>query len=101
MGAGLFLILWGVPRLFKKSITGFENVGMACLISASVGFPLVIIAFCLAILIGVLTVGLLLIFRRRKLTDAISFGLYLSLGAIGTIFVGKEILDVAVLLIAG
>lgn len=101
LGAGLFLILWGVPRLFKKSIAGFENVGLACLLGASVGFPLVVIAYCLAIIIGGLTVGLLLIVRRRKLSDGISFGLYLSLGAIGTIFVGKEILDLAVLLFRG
>jgi len=101
LGAGLFLLLWGVPRLFKKSIMDFGIIGMAGLLGASVGFPLVIIAVCLAIVIGVLTIGILLILRRRKLSDAISLSLYLSLGAIATIFVGKEILNIAVLFFAG
>ena len=101
LGAGLFLILWGVPKLFKKSLIGFGDVGMAGLLGASVGFPLVVIALYLAILTGGLTVLLLVVIRRKKLSDAISFGLYLSLGAIGTIFMGKEILDMAILLFAG
>jgi leader peptidase (prepilin peptidase) / N-methyltransferase len=101
LGAVLFLILWGIPRLFKKSLIGFGDVGMAGLLGASVGFPLVVIALCLAILTGGATVILLIALRRRKLSDAVSFGLYLSLGAIGTIFMGKEILNVATLLFAG
>ena len=101
LGAGLFLMLWGVPKLFKKSIIGFGDVGMAGLLGASVGFPLVVIALYLAILTGGITVALFIILRKRKPSDAISLGFYLSLGAICTIFVGKEILDVAVLLFAG
>ncbi len=101
LGAGLFLVLWGISRLFKKSAIGFESVGMAGLLGASVGFRLVFIALFLAILTGGVTMALLIILRKRKPSDVISFGLYFSLGAIATIFVGKEISDVVVLLFAG
>ena len=101
LGVGVFLMLWGIPKLFKKSIIGFGDVGMAGLLGASVGFPLVVIAFYLAILTGGVTVLLLVVLRRKKLSDAISFGLYLSIGAIGTIFMGKELLELASLIFNG
>jgi len=101
LAAGLFLLLWGVPKLLKKNILGFGDVGMAGLIGASVGFPLVVIALYLAILTGGVTVLILIALRVRRLSDPISFGLYLALGAIGTIFWGREILGLASVLFAG
>jgi prepilin signal peptidase PulO-like enzyme (type II secretory pathway) len=101
LGAGLFLLLWGIPKLFHKTIMGFGDVGAAGLIGASVGFPLVMIALYLAIFTGGITVIVLLALRMRKLSDPIHFGLYLALGAIGTIFVGKEIMTVTSLLLTG
>jgi leader peptidase (prepilin peptidase) / N-methyltransferase len=101
LGAGLFLLLWGMPKLFHKTIMGFGDVGAAGLIGASVGFPLVMIALYLAIFTGGITVVVLLALRMRKVSDPIHFGLYLALGAIGTILVGKEIMMVTSLLLTG
>jgi leader peptidase (prepilin peptidase) / N-methyltransferase len=101
LGAGLFLLLWGTPKLFHKTIVGFGDVGVAGLIGASVGFPLVMIALYLAIFTGGITVIVLLALKRRKLSDPIYFGLYLALGAIGTILVGKEIMEVMASLLTG
>lgn len=91
LAAGLFFVLWGIPRLFKKRIMGFGDVGMAGLIGISVGFPLVAIAMYLAILIGGLTVITLIVIKQKKSSDPVSFGLYLALGAIGTILWSKEL----------
>jgi prepilin signal peptidase PulO-like enzyme (type II secretory pathway) len=101
LGAGIFLLLWGAPKLFQRTIIGFGDVGAAGLIGASVGYPLVIIALYLAIFTGGITVIVLLALKMRKLSDPIHFGLYLALGAIGTIFVGEEILTVTSLLLTG
>jgi prepilin signal peptidase PulO-like enzyme (type II secretory pathway) len=101
LGAGLFLVLWGMPKLFHKTIVGFGDVGAAGLIGASVGFPLVIVALYLAIFTGGITIVILLALRMRKLSDPIHLGLYLALGAIGTIFVGKEIMMVTSSLLTG
>jgi leader peptidase (prepilin peptidase) / N-methyltransferase len=101
LAAGLFLLLWGVPKLFHKNMMGFGDVGMAALIGASVGFPLVTVALYLAVLTGGLTVAVLFIFKQRKMSDPVYFGMYLALGAIGTIFVGTEILEMMSLIVSG
>jgi leader peptidase (prepilin peptidase)/N-methyltransferase len=101
LGAGLFLLLWGTPKLFHKSIIGFGDVGVAGLIGASVGFPLVMIALYLAIFTGGITVIVLLALKMRRISDPIYFGLYLALGAIGTILAGKDIMMAMSALLTG
>jgi len=96
---GLFLLLWGLPRLFKNNIMGFGDVGMAGLIGASTGFPGVAVALYLAVLIGGLTVVIMILLKLRKASDPIPFGLYLALGAIGTILWGQELLTIASFLV--
>jgi leader peptidase (prepilin peptidase) / N-methyltransferase len=100
LAVGVFLLLWGVPRLFKKNIMGFGVVGMAALIGVSTGFPLAGIALSMVVLIGGLTLLVLVSFRSKKASGPIHFGLYLALGAIGTILWGRELLAIASFLVS-
>ena len=94
-GYGIFLLIWGLAKVFKKRIIGFGDVGMAGLIGASVGFPLIAISIYLAVLAGGISIALLILFKMRKISDPISFGLFLSLGTIATILYGAELMSIA------
>jgi prepilin signal peptidase PulO-like enzyme (type II secretory pathway) len=98
LGFGFMILLWGMPRLFKKRYLGFGDVGLGGLVGASLGFPLVSIALYLAVLIGGLTVLMLLVLKLRGSSHSIAFGLFLALGAIGTVLWGKELLIIAAFL---
>ncbi len=90
---GFFFFLWVVPRLFKKSILGFGDAGMAGLIGASVGFPQVLVALYIAVLAGGLTAALLIVFKARKLNEPLQFGPFLASAGLITLFYGKDIFD--------
>ena len=89
---GLFLIMWGIPKIFNRNLMGFGDVGMAGLVGASTGFPLVTIALYLSILTGGLTALILLLFKIKSISYRVSFGMFLALGAIGVILWGKELI---------
>lgn len=95
VGYGFFLLIWGVAEVFQKRIIGFGDVGMAGLMGASVGFPLIAISLYLAVLAGGVSIALLILFKMRKASDPISFGLFLSLGTIATILYGAELMSIA------
>jgi prepilin signal peptidase PulO-like enzyme (type II secretory pathway) len=90
---GFFFLLWAVPRLFKQNVLGLGDVGMAGLIGASVGFPLVLVALYLAVLAGGLTAALLIVFRARKLNQPLQFGPFLAAAGLITLFYGNDIFD--------
>ncbi|MCX6007341.1 MAG: prepilin peptidase [Chloroflexi bacterium] len=90
---GFFFLLWAIPRIFKKSILGFGDVGMAGLIGASVGYPQVLVALCFAVLAGGLSAALLIIFKVRKLNEPLQFGPFLASAGLITLFYGKDIFD--------
>jgi leader peptidase (prepilin peptidase)/N-methyltransferase len=90
---GFFFLLWAVPRLFKQTVLGLGDVGMAGLIGASVGFPQVLVALYIAVLAGGLTAALLIGFKARKLNDRLQLGPFLASAGLITLFWGKDILD--------
>ncbi|MHB8085537.1 MAG: prepilin peptidase [Dehalococcoidia bacterium] len=90
-GFGLFFLIWCIARLFKKEAVGFGDAVLGGLIGIMVGFPLVVAAIYLAVLTGGLTAIILVVFRFRRLTEPISFGLFLGLGATVTLLWGGEI----------
>jgi len=90
---GFFFLLWAIPGIFKKSILGFGDVGMAGLIGASVGFPQVLVALYLAVLAGGLTAALLIVFKVRKFNEPLQFGPFLASAGLITLFYGKDIFD--------
>ncbi|MGA9049431.1 MAG: prepilin peptidase [Dehalococcoidia bacterium] len=99
VGFGFFFLIWCIARLFKKEIIGFGDVVLGGLIGIMTGFPLVIAAIYLAVLGGGLTAIVLVIFKIRKLTEPISFGLFLAMGATVTLLWGGEISKLISLLV--
>lgn len=95
---GFFVLVWGVPRLLKRSVINFGDVTMASLVGASAGFPLVLIALYLAILAGGLVAIVLIVLKLRRYNQPMSFGLFLALGAIVTLIWGEEMLRITMLL---
>jgi leader peptidase (prepilin peptidase)/N-methyltransferase len=88
-----FLLIWAVPKLFNKKMLGFAEVGMAGLIGASVGYPIILIAFYIAIVAGGLTAAMLLALRIKKLDRHMQFGMFLALAGMISLFYGQDIAD--------
>ena len=90
---GAFLLLWAVPKIFKRNIMGFGDVGMAGLIGASVGYPAALVALYVAILAGGLAASLLVLFKVKKLSEPLQFGMFLAFGGMLSLFCGEDIVD--------
>jgi len=90
---GAFLLTWAVPKFFKRDIMGFGDVGMAGLVGASLGYPVALVAICMAILAGGLTAAMLAVFKVRKLNEPIQFGMFLAFGSMLAFFCGQDIVD--------
>ena len=88
-GFGLLLI----PALIFQGGMGWGDVKMAGLIGLVVGFPVVIVSVLLAIVVGGIVGGVLLLLKIRGRKDAIPFGPFLSLAAIATLLFGNDILN--------
>ncbi|MCX6002769.1 MAG: A24 family peptidase, partial [Chloroflexi bacterium] len=93
VGYGFFFLVWSLPRLFKKSVLGYGDVGMAGLIGASVGFPHVLVALYIAILAGALTAAILILWKLKKFDEPLQFGVFLATGGLVALFWGSEIID--------
>lgn len=72
---------------------GMGDIKMACLIGLVTGYPLVIVALLIGILIGgLVAIVYLLIFKRGR-KDVIPYGTFLAIGPMVTLLWGNEILD--------
>jgi leader peptidase (prepilin peptidase)/N-methyltransferase len=89
IGLGLFLLI----VLISRGGMGWGDVKMAALIGLVTGYPLVFVALFLAVVLGGLVAGILLLFKLRKRKEGIPFAPYLSLGAIITLLFGNYILN--------
>jgi prepilin signal peptidase PulO-like enzyme (type II secretory pathway) len=66
---------------------------MAGLIGASVGYPVALIALCIAVLAGGLAAVVLIAFRIRILNQFRQFGMFLALAGMLSLFYGPDIAD--------
>ena len=71
---------------------GWGDVKLAAMIGMIVGFPLVIIALFIAIVLGGLIAGILLVSRIKKRQEAIPFGPFLAVATIITLLWGEVFL---------
>jgi len=88
---GLALLL--LPALFYRGGMGWGDIKLAALIGFIAGFPLVILAIFLAVIIGGLVAGILLLLKLKGRKDAIPFGPFLSAAAMVTLFWGGNIIN--------
>ncbi len=93
VSVGFFFLLWSVPRLFRKNVLGFGDVGMAGLVGASTGFPQILVALCIALVSGALTAALLALLKPRKTNGPVQLGPFLAAAGLITLFYGNDILD--------
>jgi leader peptidase (prepilin peptidase)/N-methyltransferase len=92
-GFAIFFLIWAIPRIFKKEMVGFGAAGMAGLIGASVGYPVALIALCIAVLAGGLAAIVLMALRIRILNQFRQFGMFLALAGMLSLFYGPDIAD--------
>jgi len=89
LGFGLMLL----PFLISRGGMGGGDVMLAGLIGMVAGFPLVFLALLLGILTGGLVAIFLLVFRLRSRKDPIPFGPFLAAAAIITLIWGQPIYE--------
>jgi leader peptidase (prepilin peptidase)/N-methyltransferase len=90
---GAFLLIWAVPKFFKKDIMGLGDVGTAGLVGASLGYPVALVAMYIAVLAGGLTAAMLVVFKVKKFNEPIQFGMFLAFGGMLALFCGQDIAD--------
>lgn len=91
IGGSIGLILFLLIVVISRGGMGWGDVKMAALIGLVVGFPLVFVALLLAVLLGGLVAGALLLLKLRERRQALPFAPFLSLAAIVTLFFGSHI----------
>ena len=91
-GATGFLFFLIVLLICPRGM-GAGDVKMAGLIGLVTGFPLVLIALFIGIVVGGLVAIMLLLFRKKGRKDLIPYGTFLALGPIVTLLWGNYILD--------
>jgi len=89
IGLGLFLLI----VLISRGGIGWGDVKMAALIGLVTGFPLVFVALLMAVVVGGLVAGILLLLKIKRRKEAIPFAPFLSLATIITLLWGKNILN--------
>ena len=86
-----------VPYLIARAHYKTEGIGqgdiyLAVLIGLATGFPLVLLALIIGVIIGGITAIALIVLRRKKRKDAIPFGPFLAIAAMVTLIWGPQIL---------
>ena len=88
-GGGLFLLV----ALARRNALGAGDVKLATLIGMLTGFPWVLQALILGILLGGVAAAVLLLFRLRGPKHYIPYAPYLAAGAIATLLYGPQIIQ--------
>ncbi|MCH7800035.1 MAG: prepilin peptidase [Chloroflexi bacterium] len=89
-GAMYFFLLFLVVILYPKGMGG-GDVKLAALLGLLIGFPAVLVAFWVTVVVGGVVAVYLLLARRRGRKDEIPYGPYMAVGAFVAILVGSEI----------
>jgi len=86
------LFFWSLYLITKGKGMGFGDVKLAFLIGLVLGFPNAVIAFYLAFLTGAIVGVILILVKKVKFGQQISFGPFLATATLVTIFFGNRIL---------
>jgi leader peptidase (prepilin peptidase)/N-methyltransferase len=87
LGGAIFLLL----AVLRRNAMGFGDVKLAVLIGIMTGFPWVLQALVLGIVLGGLAAAVLLLTRMRKPKHYIPYAPYLAAGAMLTLLYGARI----------
>ena len=88
-----FLASFLLIVIVSRGGMGFGDVKLAALIGLATGFPLVIVALIVGMILGGLVAVILLGFKIKKRKEAMPFGPFLAVAAIVTLLWGSDILN--------
>jgi leader peptidase (prepilin peptidase)/N-methyltransferase len=89
IGSIFFLIV----ALIKPEGMGVGDIKLGGLIGLATGFPLMIFAVLIGVIIGGLVAVVLLLLKMKGWKDVIPYGTFLAIGPIIALLWGREILD--------
>jgi leader peptidase (prepilin peptidase)/N-methyltransferase len=87
-----FAFYWFGQRLFGPGALGFGDVTLAMTMGAMLGFPYIVFALIIGILLGGLITFLLILSGRLSLRSSVAYGPFLALAGIITVVWGEQIL---------
>jgi leader peptidase (prepilin peptidase)/N-methyltransferase len=90
--AVLWLLFYLVWRISSGKWLGFGDVKLAILLGLVLGWPLILVGFMLAVLLGGVVSVFLLVFGGKNLKSQIPFGTFLAVGTILALFYGDKLL---------
>lgn len=94
IGFAVFFAFYWVGRLlFGPGALGFGDVTLSTMLGAMVGFPYVIFALVIGVLLGGLISLLLIVSRRLKMSSYTAYGPYLAAAGILVIIWGEPLLE--------
>jgi len=93
IGGGIGLIVFFLIAIVSRGGMGFGDVKLAALIGLATGWPLVVVALLMGIILGGLAAVVLLVSGVKKRREAMPFGPFLAVAAIATLLWGEEILS--------
>jgi len=91
--AVLWLLFYAVWFFSSGKWLGFGDVKLAILLGLILGWPLVLVGFMIAVIIGGAVSALLLAFFGKTLKSQIPFGTFLAIGAVLALFYGDKLLN--------
>jgi leader peptidase (prepilin peptidase)/N-methyltransferase len=93
-GGSLWLMGWLWERLRGVEAMGLGDVKMLFMVGAYLGWPLTILTIFLGVVGGsIVGVGLMLWRRERDMQMLLPFGIFLGVGAITSLLVGRRIIE--------
>jgi leader peptidase (prepilin peptidase)/N-methyltransferase len=93
IGGGIGFVVFLLIVIVSRGGMGFGDVKLAALIGLATGFPLVILALIMGMILGGLAAVILLGFKIKKRKEAMPFGPFLAVAAIATLLWGSQILN--------
>jgi leader peptidase (prepilin peptidase)/N-methyltransferase len=93
IGGGIGLVVFFLIAIVSRGGMGWGDVKLAALIGLATGWPLVIVALIMGMILGGLAAVILLGFKIKKRKEAMPFGPFLAVAAIVTLLWGSPILN--------
>ena len=93
IGGGIGFVVFFLIVIVSRGGMGLGDVKLAALIGLATGFPLVIVALIMGMILGGLVAVILLGFKVKKRKEAMPFGPFLAVTAIVTLLWGSDILN--------
>jgi leader peptidase (prepilin peptidase)/N-methyltransferase len=91
--AGLWLLFFLVWFFSKGLWLGFGDVKLAVLLGLTLGWPLILAGFMLAVFLGGAVSVFLLAFGGKNLKSQVPFGTFLALGTVLALFYGDKLIS--------